>query len=459
MKKVFSFILLFFLFGFYSVCFSQRFEAGFYSGINYSDIHGQETGGKWLAKPGPAQGLNLGYSFSRVLGFQTGVNFSSVYYEHKTNAVYWPLYYDHVPYYNYYSSRDPFYYSGSDPMDFIFVRVPLLLTINIPSEVQFRMRAGIFYTLLKDYNIPYYDNGAVKTDLGYLFSSGISYPVSENFKLTFDVNYLTGRKQFRENFNYRHGSAELAVGVAYNFSMKKKDENKVSTFRNDSSSHKATVTYFGGMNYSWNKGAKETDNFSGVFGPTAGFLINLPLERDCSFQTGFTFERKGYSMSDSSASFYRTIETGYKMYRVDAMVQIDYAIIPAMISFPVGNSRNVYVSTGPWFGLKLNARNVGKAWDESNSGSNYNYNETVIYNDFEKAIKDYDSGWIFVCGTRFNIKNEYRLNLAFQFSTGFQDVFHYAGTREFQNSYNVTHSIRNQSVSITLGVTIPSGNR
>lgn len=459
MKKVFSFILLFFLFGFYSVCFSQRFEAGFYSGINYSDIHGQETGGKWLAKPGPAQGLNLGYSFNQVLGFQTGVNFSSVYYERKTNAVYWPIYFDYAPYYNYSSLRDPFYYSGSEQMDFRFVRVPLLLTINIPSEVQLRMRAGIFYTLLNDYNIPYYDNGAVKTDFGYLFSSGISYPITENFKLTFDVNYITGRKQFRESYNYRHGSTELAVGVAYNFSLKKKDENKVSSIRDDSSSHKATVTYFGGMNYSWNKGAKETDNFSGVFGPTVGFLINIPLGRDCFFQPGFIFERKGYSMSDSSASFYRTVETGYKMYQVESKMQIDYAILPALLSIPLGTSGKINVSTGPWLGLKLNARNVGKAYDESNTGSNFNYTETIIYNDMEKAIKGYDSGWIFGCGAHLPLTNDYRLDLSLQFSTGFRDVFSSEGTSDISGSYNEKHFIRNGTVSFTMGITIPSGNR
>jgi hypothetical protein len=164
-------------------------------------------------------------------------------------------------------------------------------------------------------------------------------------------------------------------------------------------------------------------------------------------------------MSDSSASFYRTVETGYKMYQVDCKMQIDYAVIPALLSFPIGSSEKVYLSTGPWLGLKLNARNVGKAYDESNTGSNYNYTETIVYNDMEKAIKGCDAGWIFACGAHFPVTNNYRIDIALQYSTGFRDVFTSEGTGDFPNSYNDKHSIKNGTVSFTVGVTIPSGNR
>jgi len=454
MKKIFTLIILFYLIGVYSVSYSQKFEAVISSGMNYSDIHGQDVGGKWSTKPGPAQWINFQYSVNKVLGFQTGFNFSTTYYEHKTSQVYWPWYYELTSsYYN--PVKDPFYYyPANTPMDFRFVRVPVLFTITIPAEIDFRLKAGIFYGKVKDFNMVYYSEQPVKHDFGYIFSSGISYPLSEQFRMTLDLNYITGRTQFLEGYNYRHGSEEVTLGISYSWPLKK-NEIKAATVQNDSSSHRVSVLYYGGVNYSWNKGEGEDDNFSGIAGPSLGFLINFPFERNCSFKTGISFERKGYSMSDSSGSFYRTIDNVTPMYMVDTKVQIDYAVIPAILSFPAGNLKNVFLSTGPWLGLKLNARTVGLAYNESSYSTNYQVTETTVYDDLESAVRDYDLGWLFGLGANLPAWKDYRVNLGFQYSTGFKNVFDYSGSGINQYPYDDSHVIRNGTVSFVIGVTIP----
>jgi hypothetical protein len=458
MKKIFALIVLFYLVGIHSIGYSQKFEAGISSGVNFSDIHGQAVGGKWSTKTGPTQWINFQYSINKVLGFQTGLNFSTTYYEQKTSQVYSPILYETTSSYYDPRLRDPYYYPSHTPMDFRFIRIPLLFTVTIPAEIDFRLKAGIYFGKTKDYNMAYYSEEPVKHDFGYIFSSGISYPISEQFRMTLDMNYLTGRTQFLEGYNYRHGSEEVTLGISYSWPLKKK-ENRGATVQTDSSSHMVSVSYNGGVNYSWNKGETADDNFSGISGPSMGFLINFPLEKNCSFKTGLSFERKGYSMSDSSASFYRTIETGSPMYQVDTKVQIDYAVIPAILSFPAGGLKNVFLSTGPWFGLKLNARTVGTAYNESSYYYNYQVTETTVYDDLEKAIKDYDIGWLFGIGAYMPVWKDYRVNIGFQYSTGFKDVFDYSGAGNAQNPYDDSHVIKNGTVSFVIGVTIPPGKR
>lgn len=127
----------------YSVSYSQGINTGVYSGVNFSNIHGEDIGGKWVSKSGPVQGFYLGFSFNKTLGIQTGINFTTVYYEHKTieySTVYYPVEFYGIP---------PIYYFQRDnKMDFSFLRVPVLFTVCIPSVVQFIMRTELIFSFL-----------------------------------------------------------------------------------------------------------------------------------------------------------------------------------------------------------------------------------------------------------------------------------------------------------------------
>jgi hypothetical protein len=459
MKKYNAFISFILIIFCHSVSYSQKITTGIYSGINFSDIHGQDFGGKWESKPGPLQGFYLGYSLSRSIGIQTGINFSTVYYEHKTTyypyIYFTPSYYDIIPVY---------YYQGDDKMDFSFLRVPLLFTVSIPSAIQFNMKAGLIFSFMQDHSLSnsYSSSSSSsepdntkKKDFGYMFSSGISYPLSDKFKAAFNVSYLAGRKKFLENTSYRQGSSEFTLGIDYEF-LKKNKTTINPRFASDSTSKKVTVTYLGGVDISWNGLTADRGKYSSGTGPSLGFTVNFPMKSGFSFISGVSFERKGYSMKDSSALFYKYMNKGTPMYYVDTKVQIDYAVIPLLMSFPIGKSQMVFFNTGPWLGLKLNARNVGVAYNEIHSESSYMVNKTVIYDDLERYIKDNDIGWIFSTRVSLPLFNRYKVDLALQYSTGFKNVYNTTIVAEQQSSSVADHVIRNRTISFIVGFTIPA---
>jgi Outer membrane protein beta-barrel domain len=437
--------------------FSQNITTGIYSGVNFSDIHGQDIGGRWKSKPGPVQGLYFGWSFNRSVGIQTGINFSTVYYEHRTTYNPYLFYNNSI-----YDIGPVYYYPAVDKMDFSFLRVPFLLTVSIPSAVQFNMKAGLVFSFLQDHsysNYVYYPSSepdnTKRKDFEYMFSSGISYPLSERFNVSFNLNYITGRKQFEENLNYRHGSTEYTLGINYEFLKKNKIVvNPKST--SDSSSKKVTVTYYAGMNVSSNPGTVDEKKYASITGPLFGFSVNIPLKYGYSIISGVSFERKGYSMKDSSSLFYRYLPNdNHPAYYVDTKVQVDYAIIPILISIPIGKSQKLYLNTGPWLGLKLNARNTGVAYSEYRTQSSYSVRKDVIYDDIEKLIKDNDVGWIFSCGLSLPVVKNYKVDIALQYSTGFKDVFDSSAEGNMQSVYNPDPVIRFNTISLLIGIRIP----
>jgi hypothetical protein len=436
------------------VSYSQNISTGIYSGVNFSDIHGQATGGNWVSKPGPIQGFYLQYSFNKSIGIQTGINLSTIYFRHKQQN--YPVYYD----FTLSSERliAPSYYQGAEDMDFRFLRIPLLVDINIPSTLQFDMRAGIFFSFLQshDLNIYYFGNTTEpgKHDFGYMFSSGIAYPLNDAFKVTFNASYLTGRKHLLENYYFRNGSSEFTLGVAYSGFQKNKNSG-VQKIQNDSISRKVIVTITSGFLHSWNGGDEINGKYHGNPGLTIGFSLKFPLGRSAFFQTGFSFERKGFSIRDSSASFYRIIKDNSELYYVNTKVQTDYAIIPALISLPVGKPDFIYITTGPWLGLKLNSRNVGVAYNVTHSQTSYELVKTIIYDDTEKLMKNYDLGWIFGCGLSLPVAKSYKIDIGLQYSTGFRDVFSNAGQIIQQNPNDPGLMIKNRTISLLFGIRIP----
>jgi opacity protein-like surface antigen len=458
MKNSKTWFLLFLVLFCSSVSYSQKLTTGIYSGVNFSDIHGEEIGGKWQSKPGPVQGLYLGWSFGKSLGIQTGMNFSTVYYEHRTT--YSPIFF-FTPSYN---DMYPAYYPAVEKMDFSFLRVPLLLTVSIPSALQFTMKAGIVFSFSQDHSLgsSYYyypePDNIKKKDFGYMFSSGISYPLSDKFKANFNVGYITGRKKFMEYSNYKNGSSEYTIGIEYEF-IKKNKTNLNPKPESDSSSKKVTVTYYGGLNVSWNPSTVDGKKYSPLCGPLFGFFVNVPIGHRSSFISGVSFMRKGYSVKDSSSLFYRYLKDDKPVYAVDTKVQTDYAIIPFLINIPFGKSQKLFINTGPWLGLRLNARNIGVAYNEYRSEVNYTIQKTIIYDDIEKLLKVNDIGWIFGCGISLPVVNNYKIDIALQYSTCFKDVFNSSAEGYSQNTYDTDPVIRFRTVSLLLGFRIPYGDR
>jgi hypothetical protein len=269
---------------------------------------------------------------------------------------------------------------------------------------------------------------------------------------------MTGRKRFLKDVNYRHGSSEFTIGVAYTGLLKAKNAGSAPDSGRDSSRGKVEVIFRGGMNYSWNSGYRFTNKYSPVLGPSFGFYLNFPLKSGTSFQTGISFERKGYSLKDSSAMFYKYILNGNTEYNVDTKIQLDYAVIPVLINFYAGKNGNIHINTGPWIALKLNARNVGVAYDEYRSGSSYLMRKTVVYDDLEKIVNNYDLGWIFGGGVSVPVIKNYNIDLDIQYSAGSREVFNKSGLTNLSGT-GAKSVIKTGTVSFIIGLKIPSSVR
>jgi hypothetical protein len=221
----------------------------------------------------------------------------------------------------------------------------------------------------------------------------------------------------------------------------------------DSSSKEITITFRGGLNVSWNGINKDRGKYSSSFGPSLGFAVNFPLGKRFSFISGVSFERKGYSMKDSSVMFYMYMK-GTPMYNVDTKVVAEYAVIPLLISFPIGKLHSIFFNTGPWLGLKLDARNVGVAYTGMHSESNYKLWKNIVNDDFERYIKNTDLGWIFSTGATLPLFNEYKVNLSVQYSAGFENVYDKTPVSHMRPLAN--YMIRNRTISFLIGFTIPT---
>ena len=452
MKSYSCLFCLLLLIGSNSVSYSQKISAGVYSGVNFSDIHGQESSGRWYHKPGPVQGVYLEYSFNRYLGLQSGLNFTTIYYESRS------YYEGYINFFllNSYPYPYPDYYF-TRKMDFSFLRVPLMLNFSIPSVVRFDLKAGLFYSHLTNKSTydGYYDPGPVKNDLGYIFSSVISYPITEKFVASFSVGYSKGWHPIYEGTDLRHASSEFTLGLSYNGFLKNKNPQASTKHHNDTLNPKLTLAFQGGLNVSWNSRQPDRENYSAIMGPSIGFVLDYRLDRNVSLQTGVSFERKGYSFRDSSTIYYLSYHEGSPVYDVDSRVEMDYIVIPLLLNFNIGKS--IFFNTGPWLGLQLNSRCTGTAYDEFNSGSGYVLRKTVIYDDMEKIIKDNDAGWIVSGGVSLPLRNNYRANISLRYSAGFVNVFDQA-TAGYDHYGAPDLSIRNGTISLLIGLKIPSSD-
>jgi opacity protein-like surface antigen len=433
---------------------SQEIAAGIYSGQNFSDIHGNDIQGKWLFKPGPVEGINIDYSFNRIIGIRTGLSHSVIYYEHRpyseinpwidypaTNLFYDPsqaIYYPYLPF---------------EMMNFSYVSVPAQLKISIPSKPQIDLSAGMFYSFLSG-NSPGYEYlpKPAKNDFGYIYSAGLSYPLKNNLRVSLSSTYLIGRKRPYEDMRFRNGSIDFRLGLSYFYDFhKNKIKNNESTAR-DSLDSKIYIEYFGGAGLLWNSGKDDNKMYSPAIGPALGFLINLPLSPKSSFQTGLSFERTGYSLKDSSDLFYAYVSKGASKYFVDTKMNLDYIALPAMLNFTIGRSDRFFLNTGPCLGIKLNARCTGVAYNAIRTSTSYKNEKTVIYDDMDQAIRNCDFGWILGGGVTIPFSSRFVVDVGLQYKAGMINVFK---KEYFSESDQTDNTIKNNVLSLRIGIRVP----
>ena len=164
-------------------------------------------------------------------------------------------------------------------------------------------------------------------------------------------------------------------------------------------------------------------------------------------------------MKDSSTSYYRYLDIGNPKSWVDTKVITDYAVIPFLLRLPIGKSPGFFISTGPWFGLKLNARTVGVAYSNSRQVSGFRENKTVVYDDIERLVNDNELGWMFGGGVTLPLPGKYLVDISAQISAGFKDLFNDKILYELQPASIDDKKIRNRTLTLRIGITLPAAER
>lgn len=426
--------------------FCQGFTAGIHSGLNLSDIHTNSTSGKWKFKPGPYQGAFFTWNINRVLGVTGGLDYYSVYYEHVYSNPYYP-----PVIYSLSSSYIPtdLWYPYPQTFDYNTLSLPLQIQLTVPSKPDLHIAAGVFYSFVSQKKIY---GKASEQDFGYIFSSGWSLPLSESFRGMLDVSYVTGRRVMTDYGIFRHGSFDFSIGIGYKFGTEKNSHNSA-----DSSDSGLKILYLAGINASWNGSHNLPATYSRIYGPIAGFGLEMPVENHVYFVTGLAFERAGYSVRDSSDITYAAKTVKYASAFIDTRTGIDYVTIPAMFQISPGRNERFYIATGPYISIKLNARTTGRSFTEQNAGPTYQYIRNTVYNDAERLFKGNDAGWVFGAGLNFPLFG-YTGELGLQYRRGLRDVFDSSSLPASERS-TYTLPVHNRIFTIDLGIKIPAKRR
>lgn len=431
---------------------AQNLTIGAGSGINFSDIHRVGTTGYWKPKPGPSAGLFVRWNMTPLLGLQTGLDYSTVYYEYhpyKQNQYPGPY-----PLFESWMLPYPDYiiWQQSQNMNHSFLTMPLQLTVTLPSRPSLTLGAGMFYSVIVDQDSGdlYFTDELSDNDHGYLFSLSLDYPVTERLSLFAGVRYITGRRLLSEGKDYKHGYSDLMAGLSFGLggdgavaAEEERGEQPVN--------ENISITWFAGATISWNSGNVDRDRYSAFSGPSAGFLADFRLgESRTRFSTGLIMERGGYSLRDSSNIYYLYGEPNVK---VDTRISSDYVVIPALLDFHFGRDEFLSISTGPWFAARLNSQCRGAALITVSGSTTYQLREVTVNDDITDLTRRNDFGWMAGAEVSLPVRGLTRINLGVQFRQGIPEILNLenAGIAESEKDVYIRSSV----LTFRAGVTVP----
>ena len=454
MKPFHAFILSCLLIVLSVQVYPQKLAVGFASGINMSDIHGNDPYGLWKTKPGPSAGIFADYRLTRTIGLNAGVEYSTVYYEHHPYA-YW-----NYPVFSTFSSIMPFYPQISSS-NFSFLTLPLMLTVTIPSKPSLTLGAGGYYSFALDQDLNYsyyyyYDNEeSLHNDMGWVYMLRLDYPLQEGIDLFLRGRYLTGRREMTEWGDTRHGYSDIAAGLLFRVGPDRAGET-VAQENTGEVNEDIFLTWHGGVVTSWNSGNKSRDKYSVLVAPSAGFSLNFRLSgTNTWFRTGVSLERQGFSIRDSSDVWYRYEVAGNPDYYVDSRVSIDYVVIPVLFDFHFGRDEMFCFNTGPYFAARLNARCTGTAMNENVYNGIYSLVETTINDDITALIRNNDFGWVAGGGVALPLYGNVKLDIGLQYRQGLPEVFNAENAEVPDPDDAKDVFMRNSALTVQAGLRIP----
>jgi len=191
-------------------------------------------------------------------------------------------------------------------------------------------------------------------------------------------------------------------------------------------------------------------------GPSAGFSVGFRLgDSKTWFTTGLTLERVGYSMRDSSDSYYRYAASDNHTYYVDTRTSSDYAVIPALLNFSLGEKDILNLSTGPWFAARLNSQCRGLAVNETEAGGYFLRTEVTVNDDITEFTRRNDFGWLIGADLSVPLRNGAGFYMGVKFRQGFTETINRKNAGIPDDTLEKQIFMRNSVVSLQAGLTVP----
>jgi len=446
--------------------FAQKLSFGEYSGINFSNLHGNLTSNKWMPKPGPTAGFLVEYKLNKSFTLQSEIGFLTNYYEMKTYEYQNP---DIIYYNDYYKPAsstltitDP--YPQKYDWNFSFLRVPLLIKYQTPTRLQFGVGGGLFYSFLLNDDLTKKEREAAKKedrniypptyDWGYLLSADLSYPVTKDLKVFIAGRISTGQKVFIENYKAKNGASEFFFGLKLTPQWNKSITQEIFSAVYDSLPSKIYIKPRAGITYSWNATGGKLGNYKGNVGSNAGTIIGYRLDRTVSIQSGVQLVRKGYALADSSIYNFRY---GYSatipVYEVDSKVSLDYLTIPLNFNFSFGNRVSFYMDLGAYAGFLVNATCHGTVIRKYLSEYSYRIEKINLNDAVEGYFKTMDWGYLVGTGIQFPFRNNLKFDMGINYSGSISELLKKPDANSYVSKEDL--SVKNGSLSVQFGLQIP----
>jgi opacity protein-like surface antigen len=466
MKKIKLTLFFCFLLAIISpVSLAQRFSFGEYTGVNFSNLHGNLLSNKWLPKVGPNTGLFVEYSLNKSFSLQSEVDYITHYYEMKSYYKQYtgPIYNDDLIHNYILNSIDYPYYQYK--YDFSFLRFPLLIKYKTPTRLQLGLGVGMFYSVLLNDDLTKAERDAAKNedrriyppkhDWGYIFSADLSYPITREIRFFVTGRITSGQKVFIESVKGENGSSELGFGLKYTPKSRKDKINDYIKTSPDSSFTRCFIRPVAGLLVGWNSSSRKAGNYSAKTGSSIGAAFEYKLDKTVSLQSGVLFERKGYALSDSSLYYHRiATDDRYTEKKVDTKTELDYVTIPLNLKFSFGDPFTFYFDFGLYTGFKVNALCHGTAIEKSSSAYGYSLQKININDAVEGNYHDIDFGYQTGLGFQFPFRKNLKFDIGITYSASFSPIIN--KTDENSGEYsNDDVSIKNGSVALQFGLQIP----
>jgi hypothetical protein len=448
MKTKFSLTLLLFVFLSQSA-FSQKLTVGLENGINFSNINGNIFLGKWDSQTGPVNGVYSKYSIGKWFLVQTGANFVSHYYN-KIWRYYSPRPYPHLYYTNLITSPRSQYRNAN--YKFSFIRVPLLLKFKTPGKFSFELGVGPYYSFLVNDEFTgkekemYFDKMPYpENDWGWIVSTGINYSVSDRFEISLAGQITKGKETYLEDIEGKNGSAELTLGIGYNFFASKQWRPHIKT-KNDSLKKQVQILSHSGITISKAIDENTGEKFSSVTGFTAGVSVEYILSNpNFSLISGMWYERKGFNLMLNNK------DNLLRQYKEDTDIQIafDYFTFPLLFNIKAGKRFITNVDFGFYYSYLYNTMARGSYFNTSSTSYSYLKNRIYVNDNVDQRFKDNDFGGIVGLRFEYPVFSETHIYLGFNYSSGFRNIYNSLKS-------NKTNNLKNSSFSMVLGFVFPS---